>query len=61
MYPSLSTAYLPLPVVPSSEDVGSQLSDELPKKLYNLVTRYQIAILILATTLLKTSTPLLSP
>ena len=40
-------------LVPSSEEEGSQFPDKLPQKFYELATRYQTAILILATTLSK--------
>ncbi|MBT8036109.1 MAG: hypothetical protein KJO21_01070 [Verrucomicrobiae bacterium] len=44
-------------LVPSSEEDGSQFPDELPQKIYELATRYQTAILILATTLSKKIDP----
>ena len=44
-------------LVPSSEEEGSQFPDELPQKIYELATRHQTAILILATNLSKEIDP----
>ena len=44
-------------LAPSSKEVGSQFPDELAKKLYSFASRYQIAILIFATTLSKKIDP----